>query len=210
MESTIKEKQILFEGGVIVIEPVDLSAEESPLLTEEDKQFLATLSAPARRAQWSTARAILRSLLGAEASLRYSSAGALILDRPVEGKSHVSISHTEKWVAVMLSDRRCGIDIESRERGFSRVAARYIAHQEREQFESIVGEDFEAIVWCAKEALYKYGSRPGLDFTSDMLLTAFDPTTGTIEADLYGLPTPTLHYTLFGNHIVCYLSDGDK
>ena len=193
--------------GRIIIARVDAEAENSPLMTEEDREHLATLAAPARRAQWSTCRVILREELGEGAQLRYAPTGALILVSPIEGIRFVSLSHSDEWVAVMLSEGRCGVDIEALGRNFSRVASRYISHEERAQFEAQVGDHFEGIMWSAEEALYKFGSNPGLDFIQDMVITGFDTAEQTITAELYGLATPTVHYRFVGDHILCYLSD---
>lgn len=193
--------------GEIIIARVSTECEHSSLLTEEDQEHLATLVSPARRAQWSTCRVIIRSRLGADAKLRYASSGALILVQPVGEVAFLAISHSDEWVAVMFSKGRCGVDIEALGRNFSRVASRYISHEERVQFENIVGSDFEAIMWSAEEALYKYGSNPGLDFIRDMVITGFDTENQTISAELYGLPSPNVHYEKIEDHILCYLAD---
>lgn len=190
---------------VLRVERVNPEAENSDLLTESDKEFLAGLSAPSRRAQWATARTMLRKVLGGDAELRYASSGALILSKPMEGIEFLSVSHCTEWVAVMLCGKRCGVDVESLEREFSRVASRYITHEERQQFEATVGENFEALVWSAKEALYKYGGKEGLDFMQDMVITDIDTSSQTLGAELYGLTTPRVHYQLFEDHILCYL-----
>ena len=187
------------------VERVNPEATYSPLLTESDKEFLATLTAPSRREQWATARVVLREELGEGAELRYASTGALVLATPVGDVGYLSVSHCAEWVAVMLCSRRCGVDIESLDRGFSKVASRYISHEEREQFGSTVGEHFEALMWSAKEALYKYGGSAGLDFIRDMVITAIDTTEQTLSAELYGLATPKVHYQLRDNHILCYI-----
>lgn len=200
-------KSIEIESGRVVIAKVTPECEYSPLLTEEDADHLSTLVSPARRAQWSTCRVILRSVLGSEAKLRYATSGALILISPVGDVKYLSLSHSDNWVAVMFSSKRCGVDIEALGRNFSRVASRYISHDERAQFESKVGGEFEAIMWSAEEAIYKYGSNPGLDFIQDMVITSFDTERQTIGAELYGLAVPEVHYQTIEDHILCYLSD---
>lgn len=200
-------RHIVTPVGEIVIAKVTPQSEHSPLLTEEDLEHLASLVSPARRAQWSTCRVILRSRLGAEAKFRYATSGALILVHPVGEVHFLAISHSSEWVAVMFSSKRCGVDIEALDRNFSRVASRYISHEERAQFEVQVGSNFEAIMWSAEEALYKYGSNPGLDFIKDMIITGFDTEAQTIDAELYGLPTPKVHYEIIDNHVLAYLAD---
>lgn len=187
------------------VERVEHSAEHSELLTESDREHLQGLVAPSRREQWATARTMLRSILGSEAELRYTSSGALILSKPTQGFRYLSISHSSEWVAVMICGTRCGVDVESLGRSFGRVASRYITPEEREQLEGQVGEHFEALVWSAKEALYKYGGKEGLDFLQDMIVTDIDTSTHTLGAELYGLPTPRVHYQQIEDHILCYL-----
>ena len=199
-------KEITTEEGAIIIAKVTPDSEHSPLLTEEDLGHLATLVSPSRRAQWSTCRVILRGRLGSEAKFRYATSGALILTQPVGEVHFISISHSDEWVAVIFSRGRCGVDIEALDRNFSKVASRYISHDEREQFEAIVGSNFEAIMWSAQEALYKYGSNPGLDFIRDMVITDFDTSERTICAELYGLATPKIHYQIIDDHILTYVS----
>lgn len=190
---------------VLRVERVSSTAEESPLLNDNDREHLADLVAPSRREQWATARMILRHELGNEAELRYASSGALVLSKPCKGAHYLSVSHSNEWVAVMLCGKRCGVDVESLGRHFSKVASRYITPEEREQFEEQVGEHFEALVWSAKEALYKYGGKEGLDFLQDMIITDIDTSSQTLGAELYGLPTPRVRYQLLDDHILCYL-----
>ena len=199
-------KRIDFDKGYIIVAPVDSTAENSPLLTEDDHAHLATLSSPTRRAQWSTWRSVVRAELGAEAFLRYNSLGAPLLEREIGKVAYISVSHSAEWVAVMFCSTRCGVDIESHQRNFSKVATRYITPEEREAFAEEVGPHFEAIVWSAKEAMYKYALTPGVDFTGDLLLVGHDGDRATLGATLYGLPIPDTHYLfLEENQVLCYI-----
>lgn len=187
------------------VERVNPEAICSPHLTESDKEYLATLTAPSRREQWATARTILRRELGESAEFRYAASGALVLASPVGEFNYLSVSHCEEWVAVMLCGVRCGVDIESLGRGFSKVASRYISHEEREMFGDKVGEYFEALMWSAKEALYKYGGNAGLDFINDMVVTSIDTSEQTLSAELYGLAAPKVRYQMQDGHILCHV-----
>lgn len=91
--------------------------------------------------------------------------------------THISVSHCRDKVAVMLSLRPCGIDIEQLARDFGRVSTRYITPDERALCRS---EEFEAVAWCAKEALYKLAQIEGLDFRRDIIIEAIDLAAGTI------------------------------
>lgn len=198
-------RRIDFDRGYIVVAPVDSTAEQSPLLTKEDHTHLATLTSPTRRAQWCTWRSIVRAELGAEVSLRYNSMGAPLLEQAVGKVAYISVSHSAEWVAVMFSTTRCGVDIESHQRNFSKVATRYITPEERETFAEEIGPHFEAIVWSAKEAMYKYALTPGVDFTGDLLIVGHDSGRKTLRANLNGFPIPDTRYLfLEDNQVLCY------
>jgi 4'-phosphopantetheinyl transferase EntD len=82
-------------------------------------------------------------------------------------------------VAVAIADERVGIDIESLERDFACVSSRYMSDQEQALSSAI---EWQAMAWCAKEALYKlYGER-GLDLKCDIALTDYNPAQGEISA----------------------------
>jgi phosphopantetheinyl transferase len=131
--------------------------------------------------------------------------GAPLLEQAVGKVAYISVSHSAEWVAVMFSTTRCGVDIESHQRNFSKVATRYITPEEREAFAEAIGPHFEAIVWSAKEAMYKYALTPGVDFTADLLLVEHDGQSATLGATLNGLPIPDTRYLfLEDNQVLCY------
>ena len=113
--------------------------------------------------------------------IKYTPQGAPVLARGIvigdSHYTHISVSHCRDKVAVMLSLRPCGIDIEQLARDFGRVSTRYITPDERALCQC---EEFEAIAWCAKEALYKLAQIEGLDFRRDIIIEAIDLAAGTI------------------------------
>ncbi|MDY3979820.1 MAG: 4'-phosphopantetheinyl transferase superfamily protein [Tidjanibacter sp.] len=188
------------EGVIVVEEVADRGFE---YLSGEDMQTCGTIHSAIRRNEWLSWRNIVRREVG-RCTLNYTPQGAPLIVDP-EGKvAFLSVSHTRRSVAVFLSKTPCGIDIESAERNFDRVAKRYIAPEE-ELLAAALGDDFKAIVWCAKEALFKWGGRSGVDFLHDVRLTEA-PTKGQIEALYFGQPTPLLHYETIGREILCYIN----
>lgn len=192
----------------IIVERVNPQAELSPLLTNEDLQHLATITAPPRRAQWATWRTIVRQHLGPNATLYYNSNGAPMLAHPVGNISHLNVSHSSTHVAVIFANRPCGVDIEALGRNFGRIASRYIAPCERETFAKSVGPHFEAIMWSVKEALYKYAQATGVDFTKEMVATSH--THGQITFDLWGSEQPPVHYEFYNDQVLSYVVEATK
>ena len=125
-----------------------------------------------RRREYLTWRAVVRRELGADVRIAYDAAGA-----PVVDGVYVGVSHCRGRVAVCLSDIPCAVDIEPETRDFSRAAPRYMSPSEQ----ALSGDPLlPAAVWCAKEALYKYARRPGLDLLHDLRVEAGDFAAGTV------------------------------
>ncbi|MEG2614641.1 MAG: 4'-phosphopantetheinyl transferase superfamily protein [Alistipes sp.] len=149
----------------LYIEPIMTDEQASAWTTAADRQHAAAFGA-ARRCEFLTWRALLRRTLGA-VEIGYNVAGApILLDHK---ELHISVSHGAERVALCLSDRACGVDIERLDRNFDRVAARYLTPAE----EALSSDPrAKAVAWCAKEALYKLAGTSGLDMLRDLHLTA--------------------------------------
>ena len=122
-----------------------------------------------RRREWYAWRALLRSIEG-NVEVGYDTVGAPV----VLGRSgtYISVSHTEGYVAVMLADRPCGLDIELAGRDFARAVGRCA---NREEVSLFGGRAYAgAVLWCAKEAAYKWRRREGVDLKRDICIEAVD------------------------------------
>ena len=129
-----------------------------------------------RRREYLTWRAVVRRELGADVRIAYDAAGAPVVDRD-------GVSHCRGRVAVCLSDVPCAVDIEPEARDFSRAAPRYMSPSEL----ALSGDPLlPAAVWCAKETLYKYARRPGLDLLHDLRVEAVDFAAGTVVGRIGG------------------------
>ena len=166
---------LLLIGHIAPLE--ELEAEAS----EEELQSVARFSSSSRRAERLSWRIMLRRVVGRGVTIEYSSQGAPLLSEEVVVNNYhykyISVSHCRDMVAVMLSQQPCGVDIEQSGRDFGRVSSRYITQEERRLSDN---PRFEATVWCAKEALYKLAQREGLDFRSDIHISAIDFAAATI------------------------------
>ena len=81
-------------------------------------------------------------------------------------------------VAVALSDRVCGVDMERLDRDFMKAAPRFLSARERALSED---KRLAAAVWCAKECLYKMYGRRGMDLLRDLAVESVDFARGTIR-----------------------------
>lgn len=161
----------------LVVRPLADERDAAAWATREELAAAAAFPSELRRREYLGWRALVRERLGRDAAIAYDDAGApVVIDR--EGV-HLSVSHAAGWVALLLADAPCGVDIESADRDFSCVARRCMTDDERRLSDSPL---WPGVAWCAKEALYKLAGRSGLDLRRDVRLEradlAIDPAAG--------------------------------
>lgn len=153
----------------LIIEPLPSQDELGMLLvTDEERRTADGFGAARRRAEYLGWRSIVRRELGRDVAIGYTDEGAPVLRNRSEC---ISVSHSADYLAVLISTRRCAVDIERLSRNFSNISSRYISSGER-----LLSSDprLEAAVWCAKETIYKYAGRTGLDFLRDIHVEKVD------------------------------------
>lgn len=90
----------------------------------------------------------------------------------VSSELHISISHTAKFVSTYVSKMMCGVDIELKTRNAEKIARKFTDENEVEIAKHIYPQNPHLLIWCAKEALYKYFSVDGSELKKDFLLTS--------------------------------------
>ncbi|MBQ3043025.1 MAG: 4'-phosphopantetheinyl transferase superfamily protein [Alistipes sp.] len=141
------------------------------LLTAQDIASASRFQNERRRNEHLAWRRIVRRELGREVVIDYDDTGAPCVDTP---NIYISIAHCPERVAVAIAEERIGVDIESRERNFLAAASRFMSKEERALCHD---EDWAAMVWCTKEACYKYHGKRGIDLLDDIRIEYYNPTT---------------------------------
>lgn len=154
-------------GSRIVIEPIATEDALRESATAEDLAFVGQFSSASRRCEVLAWRAIVRRELGDDTEISHDECGAPVVDKP---NVSISVSHSRDRVAVQFADGACAVDIESEVRDFGRVATRYLSSEEQQLAEQY---NLYAEMWCAKEALYKYYKKGGLDFVRDVAIKEY-------------------------------------
>ena len=126
--------------------------------------------------------------------------------------TNISITHTEKYVAVILNDNDdVGIDIESLARDFSSVEKKALSEDEIDDLEDDEKRNGQlAIYWCAKEAIYKMLGQYDVNFAEQIEVEKFRPKKdGELEAtfeDEDGYEEEfDLEYIIFDNHVLVWV-----
>ena len=213
------ERLSVGDGALLLIAPVGDIEELEREATEQELLSIKGISSPRRRAERLSWRRALRKGVGEgpseEASEGVSEvpSGAVVIEYDQQGApviknsqyKHISVSHCRDRVAVLLSARECGIDIECRDRRFSAIAERYLTEEEhlvasKANFDR---QTFLALAWSAKEALYKMLRREGVDLCRDLRIVAISPKQQSIVAEACG-ERVDLRYILDCGHQIVY------
>ncbi len=161
-------------------------------------ELSARYTSTTRRQEWLSWRLFLREELEQNCKIEYTELGApYIVDSPL----FLSVSHTKKSVAIVLSDTTCAIDMELKSRNFAAVKSRYLTAEECDIISAATNPIALAVAWSAKEAAYKYSAEAALDMTRDITIAAIDYTARTIQI---GVKSKILNGSFFENdeHVV--------
>ncbi|MCG3165121.1 MAG: hypothetical protein POELPBGB_00882 [Bacteroidia bacterium] len=159
------------------------------------------------RRQKMAGRVLLSTLLGEPGKIEYDQHGKPHL------KSHVfdiSFSHAKDKVAVMLSKKTAGTDIQDITPRIRRIVHKYMNQPELDSLQEQTYDTHATLYWCAKEALYKaYGERQ-LIFTDNIIVEPFSfiPGKGTFKGSIvlnHSKRDFVLKYEIIGIFILVYL-----
>ncbi|MDR1344646.1 MAG: 4'-phosphopantetheinyl transferase superfamily protein [Tannerellaceae bacterium] len=152
---------------------IDESADELlAMLTRCDCRLVPdSIRTEKRRQEWLAVRVLLKELTGEDTIVAYHPDGAPYLP---EKKSYVSISHTNGYAAVILSEQcPVGIDIEYLSNRVHRVRKRFMSPEE----DNMIDREHEAehllVCWCAKETLFKLIRHSGTDLREHLRISPF-------------------------------------
>ena len=161
---------------VEAIPPVYLCCDA--LITASDVASASRFQNDRRRREHLAWRRVVRSELGRGVVIDYNEVGAPVVDTP---NTHISVAHGAQSVAVAIANEPVGVDIESLDRNYERIKSRFMSPAE-EALSAM--EAWPAVVWTAKEAIYKLYGKREVDLTEDIRIAAFDAERMTLEAEV--------------------------
>ena len=173
----------------------------------DEMEEISFIRSESLRKQRLAVRALLNTLFDDKVYLSHHDNGKPYLENnPV----NISITHTEKYVAVILhEEENVGIDIESLDRDFSAVEKKALSEDEIDDLEDEKRNEQLAIYWCAKEAVYKLLSRYNVDFAEQIEIERFRPRgEGELEATFTSKNEEEefdLEYITFDRHVLVWV-----
>ena len=203
-------KKELENEAVIAVWQVTETEEELKELSStpsDEMEEISFIRSESLRKQRLAVRALLNTLFDEKVYLSHHDNGKPYLENnPV----NISITHTEKYVAVILhEEENVGIDIESLDRDFSAVEKKALSEDEIDDLEDEKRNEQLAIYWCAKEAVYKLLSRYNVDFAEQIEIERFRPRgEGELEATFTSKNEEEefdLEYITFDRHVLVWV-----
>ena len=138
----------------------------------DEMEEISFIKSESLRKQRLAVRALLNELFDDKVYLAHHDNGKPYIEN---NSINISITHTEKYVAVLDQNDEVGIDIESLDRDFSVVEKKALSEDEIDDLEDDREEKNEqlAIYWCAKEAIFKKMSQYNVDFVEQIEVERF-------------------------------------
>lgn len=204
-------KENLENGATIAVWQITETEQELVELSStpsDEMEEISFIRSESLRKQRLAVRAILNELFEDKVYLSHHDNGKPYLENMV---TNISITHTDKYVAVILHDEEdVGIDLESFDRDFSAVESKALSEEEIENLDEDRKNEQLAIYWCAKEAVFKRVSTYNVDFAEQIEVERFRPRgEGELEAcfihkDGYEEEFE-LSYMTFDRHVLVWL-----
>ena len=174
----------------------------------DELEEISYIKSESLRKQKLAVRALLDALFDEKVYLSHHDNGKPYIEN---NATNISITHTDKYVAVILNDsEEVGIDCESLDRDFSAVEKKALSEDEIEDLDDDKRNEQLAIYWCAKEAVYKKMSQYNVDFAEQIEIDSFRPKgEGELEATFIekdGFEEElTLEYMTFDRHVLVWV-----
>ena len=149
-----------------------------------------------RKKEWLVSRLLLNEI-NPNYSISYNPFGAPELNNG----NYISISHSKGLVAIIISQQQVGIDIEEISEKALRVSSKFVSENNLNN----LNKEKATLIWCCKEAIYKWQQKGEVDFVTDIKLYPFKSLEkGEIMAKFRNTQL-ILHYQKIHNHYLVYV-----
>lgn len=161
-------------------------------LKQHELDIISSLNNGKRLLHWLSTRLLLRKMLNTDEYIdcQFDEDGKPYL---VNFDYHISLSHSYDYAAVMISKEvAVGVDIELIKHKIKSIKHKFLSDVELAQKQ--IGDNIDGlyVAWCAKEAIYKWHGKKGLEFKKHIHIKPFKlKAEGSLNA-IVELPTGTL------------------
>ena len=169
------------------------SVNELKALTKGVK--LDLIKSQKRKLEILTVRALLKKMCG-NVKLDYNKYGAPILDN----NKKISISHSKKLVAIIVSEFKSAIDTEIISNRVFKIKDKFISSNDN------INESQEdlTIAWSTKECIFKWHQKGNINFKDDIFIKSVNHSTKKIEVS-FDKNLFILNFLKINNNILVYV-----
>ncbi|RDI57081.1 4'-phosphopantetheinyl transferase family protein [Flavobacterium glaciei] len=169
---TINLSQTVATTQILVWKVTESYAElfEQVILNENNRIRLNGMRSEIHQRAFLSVRKLLQEAGYTDLDLYYDEFGKPHL----QGKKHISITHSHNFSAIIISDEIVGIDIEMQREKITRIADKFCDSEF--QFLDISCEDYIrklTVIWGAKEAIFKIRNEKGISFKDHISVDNF-------------------------------------
>lgn len=178
------------------IEETEAELLASLQLKQHELDIIASLTNSKRVLHWLSTRVLLRKMLDTQDYIdcQMDEHGKPYL---VNSDTHISLSHSYDYASVIISkNKQVGVDIELIKMKIKSIKHKFLSDVELAQKQ--IGDNTNGlyVAWCAKEAIYKWHGKKGLEFKQHIHIKPFKlKDEGSLQA-LVELPTGTRELTV--------------
>ncbi len=168
-------------------------------LYPSEKEYLRSISSEKRKKQWLATRLLLKHLLGSYSLIFYDKYG-----RPYLENKSISISHSGSYVALMIANKRCAIDIEKISSRVEKLKTKFLSASEQN---FCIDDKICTLLWSLKETAYKYYGRKGLSFVKNIGIKKLDDNSAELVIKNRNLLLSLqISITFFNGYVLTYCS----
>ena len=186
--------KIAEDGITILVWKITESLDIIQSLSTRDKAGNHT--SEKRKKEQLTSRLLLNKILPNK-TIIYNKFGAPELDN---GK-YISISHSKQLVAVIVSVKKTGIDIEKISEKTLRLSTKFVSEKNLIR----LSKEKSTLIWCIKEAIYKWHQEGGVDFIKDIIIPEFTATEHGSVTVFFNKKELILNYLKINDHYLVYV-----
>ena len=114
---------------------------------------------------------------------------------------HISISHSKELVAVIISDTKSGLDIEQISEKPLSIASKFVSEKNLIKLK----KEKATLIWCLKEAIYKWYQKGSVDFIKDIIIPEFNLEEHGKVTAYFRKKELNLNYLKINNHYLVYV-----
>jgi len=159
--------------GVWKIEETEAQLLAGLQLKQHELEVIESLGNAKRALHWLSTRVLLRTMLNTADYIdcKMDDHGKPYL---VNSDTHISLSHSYDYAAVIIGkEKKVGVDIELIKMKIKSIKHKFLSDVELAQKQ--IGDNTNGlyVCWCAKEAIYKWHGKKGLEFKRDIHIKPF-------------------------------------